>query len=197
LRPHARRAPPAQATITSPEHLAAYAEYCKRALSNAVNGPLLSKRDAVLHQARLPWACAWHGGRSSHARSRAPTCTEARHTRPRRVRAAAQLARVNARSDEVRGISAEVERGVRALADDVADALRACEARRLLQLQAQAEELRRALGALQRCAEEAAAACAAPHPPLAFLERFRALSDACERLTAKPMREDIEVRPAA
>jgi hypothetical protein len=41
-----------QATITSPEHLAAYADYCKRALSNAVNGPLLGKRDAVLHQVR-------------------------------------------------------------------------------------------------------------------------------------------------
>jgi hypothetical protein len=39
-----------QASITSPEHLAAYADYCKRALSNAVNGPLLGKRDALLHQ---------------------------------------------------------------------------------------------------------------------------------------------------
>ena len=42
-----------QASITSTEHLAAYADYCKRALSNAVNGPLLSKRDALLHQVRL------------------------------------------------------------------------------------------------------------------------------------------------
>ena len=41
-----------QASITSAEHLAAYAEYCKRALSNAVNGPLLSKRDTLAHQAR-------------------------------------------------------------------------------------------------------------------------------------------------
>lgn len=44
---------PAQAHITSPEHLNAYAEYCKRTLHNAVNGNLMSKRDRLVHQVRF------------------------------------------------------------------------------------------------------------------------------------------------
>jgi hypothetical protein len=101
---------------------------------------------------------------------------------------------VQSRSEEVRGIAADVERGVRAAADDCCEALRGVESRRLLQLASQADALSRALEAVQRCAEAAATACASHEPPLAFLDRFRHLSDACERLTAKPVQEDIEAR---
>jgi hypothetical protein len=103
---------------------------------------------------------------------------------------------VQSRSDEVRGIAADVERGVRGAADDCCEALRGVESRRLLQLASQADALSRALEAVQRCAEAAATACASHAPPLAFLDRFRHLSDACERLTAKPVHEDIEARRA-
>ena len=147
---------PTQASITSPEHLAAYADYCKRALSNAVNGPLLGKRDAVLHQ----------------------------------------LSRVQGRTDELRAVSADVERAVRATAEDAVEQLRGVEARRQALLSAQAEELCRTLEALDGAAAAAAAACAAAEPPLVFLQRFRALTDTCERLAMKPLREDIEVRAA-
>ncbi len=98
------------------------------------------------------------------------------------------------RADEVRAIAAEIERGVRAAADDAIEQLRAAEARRGALLQAQTDELGRSLEALERAAEAAAAACSAAEPPLAFLQRFRSLSDTCERLTLKPMREDIEAR---
>lgn len=57
----------AQAHITSPEHLHAYADYCKRTLHNAVNGNLMSKRDRLVHQARarlslrlIPFECMPH-----------------------------------------------------------------------------------------------------------------------------------------
>jgi hypothetical protein len=166
----------AQASITSPEHLAAYAEYCKRALSNAVNGPLLGKRDAIAHQARA----------QPSSRCCVPALT---HSVPR-----PQLARVQARADELRGIARETERGVRGAAEECVEALRGVEARRLLQLQAQADELRRQLEAVQRCAEAAAVACAGSEPPLAFLDKFATLSDSCERLSAKPVREHIEAR---
>lgn len=43
----------------------------------------------------------------------------------------------------------------------------------------------------QRVAEEVSAATSAAESPLRFLERFRALADACDRLSAKPFREDI------
>ena len=101
---------------------------------------------------------------------------------------------MQARADELRGIARETERGVRSAAEDCVEALRGAEARRLLQLQAQADELRRQLEAVQRCAEAAAVACAGSEPPLAFLDKFATLSDACERLSAKPVREHIEAR---
>jgi len=104
-----------------------------------------------------------------------------------------QLARVQARADELRGIARETERGVRGACEECVEALRGAEARRLLQLQAQGEELRRQLEAVQRTAEAAAQACAGAEPPLAFLDRFAQLSDACERLSAKAVREHIEV----
>ena len=103
---------------------------------------------------------------------------------------------MQARADEVRGIAADVEQGVRSVADDCVEALRAVESRRLLQLQSQADGLGRALQAVQRCAEAAAAACVGDDAPLDFLRRFRQLSDTCERLTAKPVSEDIEARRA-
>jgi hypothetical protein len=105
-----------------------------------------------------------------------------------------QLARVQARADELRGIARETERGVRSAAEECVEALRGAESRRLLQLQAQMDELRRQLEAVQRCAEAAAVACAGSEPPLAFLDKFATLSDACERLSAKPVREHIEAR---
>jgi hypothetical protein len=115
-----------------------------------------------------------------------------------RVPLSAQLSRVQARAEEVRSAASEVERGVRDSAEDCCEALRAVEARALLALRAQADDLARALEAVQRCAEGAAAACAARNePPLSFLERFRPLSDACERLTAKPLSQDIQARGRA
>lgn len=39
--------------MSSIEHLTAYSELCKRALRSCVNGPLLSKRDEVLHALSL------------------------------------------------------------------------------------------------------------------------------------------------
>jgi hypothetical protein len=93
-------------------------------------------------------------------------------------------------------VASEVERAVRTAAEEALEGLRAAELRRGALLQAQADELERALEALERTAEGCGAACAASEPPLAFLQRFRALSDTCERLTLKPLREDIEARRA-
>ena len=111
-----------------------------------------------------------------------------------RAAPAPQLSRVQGRTDELRAVSADVERAVRAAADDALEQLRGVEARRQALLTAQAEELCRTLEALDGAAAAAAAACAAAEPPLVFLQRFRALTDTCERLAMKPLREDIEVR---
>ena len=96
----------------------------------------------------------------------------------------------------MRRCAAEVERDVRASAAERCDAVRLIEARRLLVLNGQEEELRRALDAVQRCADAAAAACSAPLPPLRFLQRCPALADAAERLAVKPVREGTEVKLA-
>jgi len=103
---------------------------------------------------------------------------------------------VQSRSDEVRALAAEVERGVRARAEDALEALAAVEERSASLLQAHAAELRRQLDSLERCAEEAGGACEEASPPLDFLQRFRPLCDACERLSLKPVREEIEVSAA-
>lgn len=110
------------------------------------------------------------------------------------LRLSVQLSRVQGRADELRAVAADVERAVRCSADDAVEQLRGLEARRQALLAAQVEELMHSVEALDRAAESAAAACAAAERPLVFLQRFRALTDACERLALKPLREDIEVR---
>ena len=97
----------------------------------------------------------------------------------------------------MRALADEVERGVRARAEDALEALAAAEARCALRLQSHAAELRRQLDALERCAEEANSACEdAAAGPLDFLQRFRPLCDACERLSLKPLRQELDVSAA-
>lgn len=90
-------------------------------------------------------------------------------------------------------MAAGVERARRAALGDALESLRAAEARHAALLSSHADELRRGLDALQRCAEEAARACASSGPPLPFLHRFRELSDAIERLSSKPLPEGADV----
>lgn len=94
----------------------------------------------------------------------------------------------------MRSVAAAVDRETRAEAEEALDAVKSYEQRSLLLLQQQSDDLTRHLHAIQRVADEVAAATAAAESPLRFLERFRALADACDRLAAKPFREDIEAR---
>lgn len=87
-----------------------------------------------------------------------------------------------------------MDRETRAEAEEGLDSIKSAEARALLLLQQHSEDLSRHLHAIQRVADEVAAATSAAESPLRFLERFRALADACDRLSAKPFREDLEAR---
>lgn len=91
-------------------------------------------------------------------------------------------------------MAAAVDRETRAEAEEGLDSIKSSEARALLLLQQQSDDLTRHLHAIQRVADEVAAATSAAESPLRFLERFRALADACDRLSAKPFREEIEAR---
>jgi len=104
-----------------------------------------------------------------------------------------QLSRVSARSEELRRCAETVERRVRDSAEDSLEALSAVEARAAALLQAQAADVRRQLEATERCAADVRAALESSGPPLAFLQAFRPLSDACERLALKPLSEELAV----
>ena len=99
-----------------------------------------------------------------------------------------QLSLLKSRADELGSISDELERRLRADAEERLEALAAVEARSLLLLESDAAELRRQLEGLERCV--ATAESARGEASSTFLSSFGRLSDDCERQTIKPLVRD-------
>ena len=121
-------------------------------LQNAVNGPLLGRRDTMVHQ----------------------------------------LARVQARLDEVAAVKATIERETRANCDEILERLRSAESFKVTLLQRDWQDLSREVDAIQGFLAEATRR-GQSDSVLEFLKNHRALEEACHRIVNKPFREVVPV----
>ena len=106
----------------------------------------------------------------------------------KRDRILRQLARVQAKKDEVTYHRQATERARTAALQEHVESLRSAERLKLLLLARDHEELSRDVDHIQRFIAEVAS-CSSTNDPVHFLTQFRALDDACERLCAKPFKE--------
>ncbi|KAK3244536.1 hypothetical protein CYMTET_45852, partial [Cymbomonas tetramitiformis] len=104
-----------------------------------------------------------------------------------------QMARMKARMDEVRAVRTNIERETTAEYESVVDRLHSGESMKILALQADHDDLGRQVEAIQHLVEEVHRFAQSGEAPLDTLGHYRALHDACSRLSSKPFKETIDV----